>query len=101
MIILCKNDLPINNWGRITLAIPDTESMHIGASNTYYITADAAIQNTMAQCATLQPPIPYNTAIIVACSLGTYGRYLYVSLNSGGDANALLQLYEIEVYMGK
>ena len=93
--------MPINNWERITLAIPDTESMHIGASNTYYTTVDATIQNAMILCTILQPPTPYNTAIFAACSHGTYGRYLYVSLIRGYDVNALLQLYEIEVFMGK
>ena len=96
-----KTDLPIYNWERITLAIPDMESMHIGASNTHYTTVDANTHNVMALCITLQPPIPYSIAIIVACSFGTHGRHLYVSPIRGGEVNALLQLYEIEVYMGK
>ena len=85
----------------MSLAIPGTEPIQVEVSDTYYSYVDANIHNAMVLCTTLQVPILLNTAIIKSCGFGTYGRYVCVSLIRGDSNSARIELYELEVYIGK
>ena len=85
----------------MSLAIPGTEPIQVGVSDTYYSYVDANIHNEMVLCTTLQIPNLLNTAIIKSCGFGTYGRYVYISLIRGDSNSARIELYELEVYIGK
>ena len=83
------------------LVVPGTEQIQVGVSDTYYANVDAYIQNAMVLCTTLQAPIPLNTVIVESCVFGAHGRYVYVYLIRGDNNNARMDLYEMEVYIGR
>ena len=85
----------------MSLAIPGTEPIQVGLSDAYFSSMDADTHSAMVLCTTLQTPIPLNTAIIESCGFGTFGRYIYIYLIRGDSSNARMELYEVEVYMGK
>ena len=85
----------------MSLAIPGTEPIQVGVSDTYYSSVDTDTHSAMVLCTTLQTPIPLNTAIFESCVFGTFGRYIYIYLIRGDSNNARIELYEVEVYMGK
>ena len=83
------------------LAIPATESLHVGVSDTYHSNLNATAHNAMVPCTTLRPPIPMETPIYKSCGFGTHGRYIYIYHIREDNANAHIELYELEVYMGR
>ena len=84
----------------MSLAIPGTEPIQVGVSDTYYSFVDANTHSAMVLCTTLQTAILLNTAIVKSCGFGTYGRYVYIYLIRGDSNSARIELYELEVYIG-
>ena len=59
------------------------------------------MQTQLNKCQVVDSPVPIGIVILIGCSRGLYGRYIYISLIRTGGDDGYLKLNEIEVYMGK
>ena len=80
---------------------PESESVHIGVSDTKYTVVDQSARAEMEECLILKAEISLEIDLDKACTKSVYGRYVYISLIRESDVLGKIRLYEIRVFMGK
>ena len=86
--------------GLIILGSPGSEVVHIGVSDNVYPILNETIQTELSECQIVESPVPIGSDILIGCSRGLYGQYIYISLVRTGGDDGYLHLNEIEVFMG-